>query len=406
MDKNIIDVFNLQGFLCDSIQNDNENQTVVINVRGPKRFIPCPGCETGTKNVHQVKYRKVKHGLVDQKTVVLKVKIRRFKCKKCGKVFTEQLPGISKRRTTVNFRLQLLEWLKTNSFRRVSDKFDISPSTLVKHLLEFNKDIGKIDWGKSNVKKLGIDEHSFRGKRMVITVTDLENKKLLTILKGDDQKTLEDFFENIPEKYREKINEVCTDLRESYGTVIKKYLPNAAYTADRYHVETLARVMVDEIRKIVQEEGPRKKINTKKILWANKDELSEEEQKKLEIIFWKYREYPVLRQAWMIKEKITEMYRIKDKSKAEEKFNEIIIMLETADYSGYLRPFHRTFRRWRIPILNFFENRTTNGFTEGCHTKIKMIKRISYGFKNIDNYIAKITLGFMPLALLIGYHTF
>lgn len=406
MKKDISNVFNLQGFLCDSIWDDEEKQTVFVKVRGPKKFVPCSNCGKSVKNIHQIKYRKVKHGLVDQKTVILVVKVRRFKCKCCGKVFTEQLPGVTRQRTTLNFRLQLFEWLKTNSFRQVSNKFNIASSTLVKHLLEFNKDIGEIDWEKRGVRKLGIDEHSFRGKRMVLTITDLENKKLLTILKGDDRRTLEEFFKKIPEKYRLKINEVCTDLRESYGAVIKKYLPKAIYTADRYHVETLARVMADEIRRIVQEERPGRKMNTKKLLWSNKYELDENELRKLEIVFEKYKSYPVLKQSWLIKEKVVQMYQIKSLDEAKKKFDEIIMLLETTDYSGYLRTFKRTFKRWREPILNYFKNRTTNGFTEGCHTKIKMIKRVSYGFKNINNYIAKVTLAFLPFALVVGYHTF
>jgi len=406
MKKDISNVFNLQGFLFDSIKNDEEKQAVFVNVRCPKKFVPCPGCASSVKNIHQIKYREVKHGLVDQKTVILIVKTRRFKCRHCGKVFTEKLPGISRQRTSLNFRLQLFEWLRTNSFRRVSEKFNIASSTLVKYLLEFNKDIGEIDWEGENITKLGIDEHSFRGKRMVITVTDLENKKLLTILKGDGQRTLEEFFRKIPGKYRLNINEVCTDLRESYSIVIKKYLPHAIYTADRYHVETLARIMVDETRRIVQEERPGRKMNTKKLLWSNKYDLDENELRKLNIIFEKYRSYPVLKQSWLIKEKIVQMYQIKNEKEAERKFDEIIMLLETTDYSRYLRTFKRTFKRWRTPILNYFKNRTTNGFTEGCHTKIKMIKRVSYGFRNINNYIAKVTLGFLPFALVVGYHTF
>jgi len=51
---------------------------------------------------------------------------------------------------------------------------------------------------------------------------------------------------------------------------------------------------------------------------------------------------------------------------------------------------------WREPILNHFDNHTTNGFTEGCNTKIKMLKRISYGLKNVEVYWRKMLLGFVP----------
>jgi len=42
------------------------------------------------------------------------------------------------------------------------------------------------------------------------------------------------------------------------------------------------------------------------------------------------------------------------------------------------------------------DNHTTNGFTEGCNTKIKMLKRISYGLRNVEVYWRKMLLGFVP----------
>ncbi len=92
------------------------------------------------------------------------------------------------------------------------------------------------------------------------------------------------------------------------------------------------------------------------------------------------------------------MYRSHSQEEAEKRYNHIMMLLETPEYSRYLETLKRTLKKWKIPILNYFKNRTTNGLTEGCHTKIKMIKRISYGFKNIDNYIAKATLAFLPLS--------
>jgi len=100
------------------------------------------------------------------------------------------------------------------------------------------------------------------------------------------------------------------------------------------------------------------------------------------------------------------MYRVGSEKEAKEKFKHIMMLLETPEYSKYLSTLRKTLKKWKVPILNYFKYRTTNGFTEGCHTKIKMIKRVSYGFKNIDNYIAKITLAFLPLTWIINYHTF
>jgi transposase len=69
----------------------------------------------------------------------------------------------------------------------------------------------------------------------------------------------------------------------------------------------------------------------------------------------------------------------------------------------------RTLRRWQEYILNYFDHYTTNAYTEGVHTKMKLMKRMSYGFKNVDIYIKKMLLSFVPITLipLINfYHTF
>ncbi|MBI3626575.1 transposase, partial [Candidatus Uhrbacteria bacterium] len=51
-----------------------------------------------------------------------------------------------------------------------------------------------------------------------------------------------------------------------------------------------------------------------------------------------------------------------------------------------------------------FNNRSTNAFTEGVHTKIKLMKRVSFGFRNVFNYISKMTLAFLPPLLILALH--
>jgi transposase len=43
-----------------------------------------------------------------------------------------------------------------------------------------------------------------------------------------------------------------------------------------------------------------------------------------------------------------------------------------------------------IGVCNYFENRTTNGLIEGMNTKIKLIKRKSYGFANFEHLRLKL----------------
>lgn len=397
-------MLNLQGILIDRVEVLDKEQEILVHCRSPRLMATCPDCGRSTKKVHQRSIRKVKHGVMNYRQIILFLAVRRFKCKQCQKVFTESFPGISRDKTSTNLKIEMLDWLRRNSFNFIGEQFKISPSTLVRYLLKMNGDIS-IDWATANITKLGIDEHSFRGKYLIITITDLSNKKLLAILKSDNQATLAQFIAQIPSKYRDRINEVCTDLRSSYRPVIEKMLPQAILTADRFHVGLLARRALDDIRTIVQDEASGSRINLKKILWKNGDQLNENEQVKLATIFKKYEKFPVLKEAYIIKEQIIQMYYTHSEEEALKRFKNIIMLLETSSDSCYLATMRRTLKKWKIPILNYFKYRTTDGFTEGCHTKIKMMKRVSYGFKNIDNYIAKMTLAFLPLIWILNYHT-
>ena len=45
---------------------------------------------------------------------------------------------------------------------------------------------------------------------------------------------------------------------------------------------------------------------------------------------------------------------------------------------------------YRSTILNSFSVPLTNGFTEGCNNKIKVLKRNAYGYRNFDRFKSRI----------------
>jgi len=49
-------------------------------------------------------------------------------------------------------------------------------------------------------------------------------------------------------------------------------------------------------------------------------------------------------------------------------------------------------RIWHNEILNCFDHRYTNGFLEGKNNRIKVIKRVAYGYRNVANFRQRILL--------------
>lgn len=402
MKKYISQMFNLQGLLVDKVECLEMEKQLIVHCRSPRTCACCPVCGVSTKKIHQYHYRQIKHDRLNEKQIVLHLKVRRFQCRNCRKVFSERIEGIDRKKTSVNFRNETLGWLSKNSFRYIGQRFKISSSTLNRYVLAVS-DCWLIDWNKINVTILGIDEHSFRGHDLVITITDISNHKLLAILKTDRQRALIEFLNSIPKQARNNIKEVAIDLKTGYKTVIQRCLLNADIVADRFHVQTLANRMVDDIRTVIQsgESGRRGQLKT--LLTTDYYLLDENEKRKLELVWKRYEHYPVLKQAWLIKEKINHFYQLGNYEKAKERFKYITMLFETVNHNRYLETTGRTWKSWQEQILNYFKNKTTSGFTEGCHTKIKMMKRVSFGFRNINNYIAKMMLAFVPLFEVTQY---
>lgn len=396
MQKYISKMFNLQGLLVDKVECLEEESLLVVHCRNPRTYAHCPVCGSSTNKIHQYHLRKIKHDRLGEKQIVLHLKVRRFQCCKCRKIFSENVVGIDRKKSSFNFRREAISWLQRNSFNYIGERFKMSGSTLNRYVLSVSN-CWLIDWNKIEVTILGINEHSFRGRNLVITITDISHHELLAILKTDRQRALIEFLNSIPKKAKDNIKEVAIDLKQGYKTVIKQCLPQADIVADRFHVETLANRMVDDIRAVVQSDDTGRKGQLKKILTTNYYLLNEHEKKKLELVWKKYEHYPVLKQAWLIKEKIVHFYQLGNYENAKNNFKYITMLFETVNPNHYLETTKRTWKNWREQILNYFKNRTTNGFTEGCHTKIKMMKRVSFGFRNINNYIAKMMLAFVPL---------
>ncbi len=118
------------------------------------------------------------------------------------------------------------------------------------------------------------------------------------------------------------------------------------------------------------------------------------------------KKYPELEAFYYYKEQLRSFYKAKTREEAAVLMSRIILNMECSDDAA-INQWGRTLKRWRMYILNFFISKTTNAFTEGAHTKIKMIKRQSYGFRNVQVYIRKMMLAFIPIALLGGliWHT-
>lgn len=96
-------------------------------------------------------------------------------------------------------------------------------------------------------------------------------------------------------------------------------------------------------------------------------------------------ENPKVKEVYLYKEAIHRFYSTKGKKQARKT---LIKLTDQMSHSTIpeVRTLRNTLREWLDEIVNFFENKLTNGKTEGFNRVGKLIQRNAYGFRNYENY--------------------
>ena len=379
----------LKDYKVGEVRGEEEKVTVKIEVKGREK---CPHCGSGRLYPHgESKPREVLHTWSNGKKVYLELHRRRWKCRYCEHTFTEGRELVRPRsRLTRPAEAEALWQLKDRNFSQVTRELGVGYGTL-RRLLEREIDEEVLGFMQDEDEiYLGIDEHSFRHQELVHTVTEVKQRKVVGILRDDRIATLKKFLTKIP---RDKVKEVCIDMKDGLRKAAEAVFPLARVVVDPFHVIADSNKRMDEARRIEQDVHRKRKVQIpKKIFLVGREKLTEEKKQKVDTLLERY---PGLKGFYWAKEKIRELYRQPGRGEATKLLENIIFNLKSADDAELIR-WGNTLKHWREPILNHFDNHTTNGFTEGCNTKIKMLKRVSYGLKNVEVYWRKMLLGFVP----------
>jgi transposase len=77
----------------------DEGERIVVRARTPQGTAICPVCGAPTGRVHGYHWRTVADVPVDDRRVVVRVRVRRLVCPTCGcrQTFREQMPGVLER---------------------------------------------------------------------------------------------------------------------------------------------------------------------------------------------------------------------------------------------------------------------------------------------------------------------
>lgn len=370
-----------------------EAASILLHVEMRRRSAKCPKCGALTDSVHDYRTQLVKDCPVQGKTVYWLYRKRRYRCKCCGKRFFEKNWLLPKwHRLTNRLALQVIGRLREKVSRKdIAKEFQVSESTVCRwmNLTEYGKPL-KLP------EVLSIDE--FRGnaggEKFQCILTAPTQKRILDILPDCRENHIYEYLK--PFENRNQVKYFVTDMRKEYIAMAKQLFPNAKIVIDKFHVVRYCTWALENVRKRVQKglsPDERKYFKrSRTLLLKHMYNLSPSGK---EAVIRMLRSRKDLADAYLLKEKFYAFMDSKDSREARDRLHEFGMFAAAADLPEF-EPLMSVLRNWSKYILNSFDCRYTNGFTEGCNNKIKVLKRIAFGYRSFQNFRQRILLTNAP----------
>lgn len=234
-----------------------------------------------------------------------------------------------------------------------------------------------------------------RTPEFVTNVVAPKSGKVLFNAMGRDSEALETALSILSLGQKMTVEHFAVDMHEGYISVIKDECPNAKVCIDRFHLAQKANEAFDKVRRVEFSKAKKNKDHLSRdmlephrrfILMAREKDLSKSEQKLLD----KLRRHNENIHVAML---LVEYFH---KALDKKKISSFRIVLKTwyllvrESKMAPFRRFAKLIRKYRRNIEAYIESRLTTAVAEGLNNKIKVLKRMGYGYSNPISFCRKI----------------
>jgi transposase len=349
----------------------------------------CPLCHCIALDVKERKERCIRDLDCLGKRTFVHFAIRRFDCGECGHRFTEELRAVAWRRhQSVRFEEAVYQQCLQSSKSAVAKACHLHYSTVDTIFKHYAKCQSK-QAAQRTVRLLGIDEIALkkRHKQYVLVLSDLQRHCVIAVLPSREQAALKGWFDALLPEQQRAIRVVSMDMWRPYRSFVEHYLPQAQIVADRFHVMKQLNEQLSKARRQIQRTADAQtKAALKGCRWLlvqNRTDLSLEQQAQLQLAL---QADDRLRSAYLLKEEFRLIFeKLHDREQAR-RFLQAWMLKVRFTANPYLLDFLNTLTNWFEPILNYFDQRITNGFVEGINRAIRFLISQAFGFRNFENF--------------------
>ena len=370
----IANILDLEEVMIQNVENIQGELHIYLEL--PVKEHICPCCGQRTTYIHDYRNQTIKDIPLGRKTFI-HLRKRRYICRNCGKRFYEDNPFLARyHRTTTRLVAAVISaFRKLQPAAAIAAEFNLSTTTALRYfdLVEYR--CCKLP------RVLSIDEFKGNagGQKYQCILTDASERKILDILPNRFENDLIHHFFSFPN--RSDVQFFVTDMNPHFKAVAKTCFPKATIIADRYHIVRQVVWAMENVRKNEQKqlsERFRKYFKRSKYL-LNKSlrKLTDEDKDRLALMF---EISPRLACAYRLKNYFMLVMQ-SDPDEAPELLSKWLILAEhyqITEFEACIKAYHN----WGTEILNAIRYPWSNGFTEGCNNKTKVLKRVCFGMRN------------------------
>ena len=360
----------------------------------------CSGCGEIVGAIHDRSVRRIRDLPLFEDRVELRLPRLRLACPRCGPRL-EQVAWLDPHaRVTRRLAQSVARFCMVASVRHAARWHGLDWKTAKAiDFRELERTLGPPNL--DGVRMLAMDEFAIqKGHRYATVVVDPERKRVLWVGRGRSRAEVRPFFELLGPERCAQIKAVAMDMNTAYDLEVRMHCPNAEVVYDLFHVvakygrDVIDRVRVDEANRLRDDKPARRVVKTSRwLLLRNRENVPADKAVQLDELLAANR---ALLTVYLLKDDLKQLWRYRSEAWARKAWKS---WKRRAMRSGLqpLRHFARCLEPYLPGILAHCRWPLGTNLVEGINNKIKVIKRIAYGFRDDAYFFLKIRAAFPGL---------
>jgi transposase len=357
----------------------------------------CSHCGESTRAVHDQQERRVRDLPIFEHRVELIVPRLRVACARCGPKL-ERLSWLEPyARVTRRLGESVAQLCRVASIRHVASFFGLDWKT-VKDLdfASLQRQLGPIDL--DGLEVIGMDEFAIqKGHRYATVIVEPMRKRVLWVGRGRGREDVRPFFELLGPERCKRLRAAVMDMNAGYELEVKRHCPQAAIVFDLFHVvakygrEVIDRVRVDRANELRADKPARRVVKGARwLLLKNRDSLAPGQDVQLKELLAANR---ALFAVHVLRDALKDLWSYRHAGYAERAWKSWYSQARRSRIEP-LKRFAANLKPYLPGILAHCRFPLGTNLIEGINNKIKVIKRMAYGFRDDAYFFLKIRAAF------------